>query len=175
MGKDIRWTCEGAGMGASDGRAPLRSRSACGGRTEASAGLEPTPHIRSAVTCSGRRVPSWGAVGSRASGVETSTAAGGRFAWARPAVNGQARPSASRAAPCSSVPGRAPREETHPDLEGSSFILVAQLVKTPPATRETWVREIPWRRERLPTPVFLPGEFHGLCSPRGHTESDSTE
>ena len=21
--------------------------------------------------------------------------------------------------------------------------------------------KIPWRRERLPTPVFLPGEFHG--------------
>ena len=29
-----------------------------------------------------------------------------------------------------------------------------------------------WRRERLPTPVFWPGEFHGLYSPRGHTESD---
>ena len=24
-----------------------------------------------------------------------------------------------------------------------------------------WVRKIPWRREWLPTPVFLPGEFHG--------------
>ena len=24
---------------------------------------------------------------------------------------------------------------------------------------------IPWRRERLPTPVFWPGEFHGLYSP----------
>ena len=22
--------------------------------------------------------------------------------------------------------------------------------------------KIPWRRERLPTPVFWPGEFHGL-------------
>ena len=54
--------------------------------------------------------------------------------------------------------------------------LVAQLVKNPPAMRETWVRvrrpgfnpwvgKIPWRRERLPTPVFWPGEFHGLCSP----------
>ena len=28
----------------------------------------------------------------------------------------------------------------------------------------------PWRRERLPTPVFWPGEFHGLCSPRGCKE-----
>ena len=26
----------------------------------------------------------------------------------------------------------------------------------------------PWRRERLPTAVFWPGEFHGLYSPWGH-------
>ena len=38
--------------------------------------------------------------------------------------------------------------------------LVAQLIKNPPAMRETWVGKIPWRRERLPTPVFWPGEFH---------------
>ena len=25
-----------------------------------------------------------------------------------------------------------------------------------------WVEKIPWRRERLPTSVFWPGEFHGL-------------
>ena len=25
-----------------------------------------------------------------------------------------------------------------------------------------WVGKIPWRRERLPTPVFWPGEFHRL-------------
>ena len=47
--------------------------------------------------------------------------------------------------------------------------LVAQLVKNPPAMRETWVRslvgKIPWRREGLSTPVFWPGEFHGLYSP----------
>ena len=29
---------------------------------------------------------------------------------------------------------------------------------------EPWVGKIPWRRERLPTPVFWPGEFHGLHS-----------
>ena len=40
--------------------------------------------------------------------------------------------------------------------------LVAQLVKNPPAMWETWVRSL--RRERLPTPVFWPGEFHGLYS-----------
>ena len=51
-------------------------------------------------------------------------------------------------------------------LQYSWASLVAQLVKNPPAMRETWVRslfgKIPWRRERLPTPVFWPGEFHGL-------------
>ena len=34
---------------------------------------------------------------------------------------------------------------------------------------------MPWRRERLPTPVFWPGEFHGLYSPWGCKESDTTE
>ena len=42
-----------------------------------------------------------------------------------------------------------------------------------------WVRKIPWRREWRPTPVFLPGEFHGQgsllgCSPWGRKESDTT-
>ena len=32
-----------------------------------------------------------------------------------------------------------------------------------------------WRSERLPTPVFWPGEFHGLCSPWGHKQSDTTK
>ena len=27
-----------------------------------------------------------------------------------------------------------------------------------------WVGKIPWRREQLPTPVFWPGEVHGLYS-----------
>ena len=37
--------------------------------------------------------------------------------------------------------------------------------------REAWravihgVAKIPWRKEMLPTPVFWPGEFHGLYSP----------
>ena len=35
--------------------------------------------------------------------------------------------------------------------------------------------KIPWRRERLSTPVFWPGEFHGLYSPWGHKASDTTE
>ena len=32
----------------------------------------------------------------------------------------------------------------------------------------------PWRRERLPSPVFWSGEFHGLHSPRGRKESDTS-
>jgi len=42
-----------------------------------------------------------------------------------------------------------------------------------------WVGKIPWRRERLLTPVFWSGEFHGYRSlaaySRGVTELDVTE
>ena len=40
---------------------------------------------------------------------------------------------------------------------------------------DPWVGKLPWRRERLPTPVFWLGEFHGLYSSWGHRESDTTE
>ena len=53
--------------------------------------------------------------------------------------------------------------------------LVAQLVKNQPAVWETWVRKIPWRRKWLPTPVFRPGEFHGLYSPWFCKELETTE
>ena len=36
------------------------------------------------------------------------------------------------------------------------------------------VGKIPWRRDRLPTPIFWPGEFHGLYNPWGHKEWDTT-
>ena len=53
---------------------------------------------------------------------------------------------------------------------------MAQLIKNLRAMQETWVRplgrKIPWRRERLPTPVFWSGEFHGLYSLRGCKESE---
>ena len=49
---------------------------------------------------------------------------------------------------------------------------MAQLAKNPPAMRGTWfdpwLGKIPWRRERLPTPVFWPGELHGLYILCGH-------
>ena len=56
---------------------------------------------------------------------------------------------------------------------------MAQLVENPPAVRETWVRSLGWEdpleKGRSPTPVFWPGEFHGLFSPRGRKEPDTTE
>ena len=64
-------------------------------------------------------------------------------------------------------------------LQYSWASLVAQVVKNPPAMQETWfdpwVGKIPWRRERLPTPLFWPGEFHGLYSSWGCKELDTTE
>ena len=52
---------------------------------------------------------------------------------------------------------------------------MAQLVENPPAMQETWVGKIPWRRERLPTPVYWPGEFHGLNRAWGGKEFRHTE
>ena len=62
--------------------------------------------------------------------------------------------------------------------------MVAQTVKNLHALQETRVpslgREDPWRKEWLPTPAFLPGEFHGQrrlvgYSPGGFKESDMIE
>ena len=55
---------------------------------------------------------------------------------------------------------------------------MAQLVKNPPAKRETWVRSLGWEdlleKGKATTLVFWPGEFHGLYSPWGCKESDTT-
>ena len=45
---------------------------------------------------------------------------------------------------------------------------------------DLWGTKIPWRREWLATPVFLPGEAQGQrslagCSPWGYRESDTAE
>ena len=69
--------------------------------------------------------------------------------------------------------GRSAREGIGYPLQYSWASLVAQIVKNLPAMQETWVGKIPWRRERLPTPLFWPGEFHGLYSPLGR--KDMTE
>ena len=61
-------------------------------------------------------------------------------------------------------------------------------IKNPPASAgdkkrirlNPWVGNIPWSRKWQPTPVFLPGKFHGQrsllgYSPRDHKESDTIE
>ena len=35
-----------------------------------------------------------------------------------------------------------------------------------------WVRKIPWRRKWQPTPVFLPGKFHGQRNLAGYSSWD---
>ena len=53
------------------------------------------------------------------------------------------------------------------------------VVKNPPASSgdgkrcglDPWVGKIPWRSKWQPTPVFLPGEFHGQRSLVGYSPS----
>ena len=56
---------------------------------------------------------------------------------------------------------------------------MAQLVKSLPAMRETWVRSLGWEdpleKGMATHSSLLPGEFHGLYSPWGRRESDTTE
>ena len=73
--------------------------------------------------------------------------------------------------------GRSSGEGTGYPLQHSWASLVAQLVKNPPAMLETRVRSLGWedplRRERQPTPVFWPRQFHGLHIVHGgHKKSD---
>ena len=75
--------------------------------------------------------------------------------------------------------GRCPGEGKVYSLQYSWASLVAQLVKIllqcgRPGF-DPWVGKILWRREKLPFPVFWPGAFHGLYSPWGCKESDTTE
>ena len=70
---------------------------------------------------------------------------------------------------------------THSSILGA-ILVIHQMVKVFVAQLQCgrprfhpWVVKIPWRRERLPTPVFWPGEFHGLNSTWGHKESDTNE
>ena len=62
-------------------------------------------------------------------------------------------------------------------INGAS--LVAQLANNPPVKQETWVQYLGWEnsleKERIPTPVLWPGEFHGLYSPWGCKELGASE
>ena len=75
--------------------------------------------------------------------------------------------------------GRSVQEGIGYPLQYSWASLMAQLVKNPSAMWEIWVQFLRWEnpleRERLPTPVFWPGEFQGLYSPWGLKELDMTE
>ena len=54
----------------------------------------------------------------------------------------------------------------------SKCFLVSQTEKNLQCRRpgfNPWVRNIPWREESQPTPVFLPGESHGQRSLAGYT------
>ena len=59
------------------------------------------------------------------------------------------------------------------------YFMVAQTVKNLPAMQEmqlwSWVEKIPWRREWLPNPGFLPGGFHGQRSLVGYSPWGSSE
>ena len=94
--------------------------------------------------------------------------------------------SACNAGDPGSIPGlgRSPEEGISYPLQFSWASLVAQMVKNLPAMQgprfDRCVRKISWRREWLPTPVFLPEEFHGQRtlashSPWGRKESNMTE
>ena len=67
--------------------------------------------------------------------------------------------------------------EARPVLPESNSLL-AHLVKSPTAIKETWVQSPGWKdplkKERLPTPVFW-SSIHGLYSPWGRKESDAIE
>ena len=75
--------------------------------------------------------------------------------------------------------GRSSGEGKGYPLQYSWASLVAQLVKNPPAMRETRVRSMGWEdpleKGTILTPVFWPGECHGLYSPWGRKELDMTE
>ena len=57
--------------------------------------------------------------------------------------------------------------------------LVSQLVKSLPTMRETWVQSLGWEdpleKQKATDAVLWPGESHGLYSPWGHKDSDTTE
>ena len=89
--------------------------------------------------------------------------------------------SSSRTQPCPPTP--TPRGVSSPDL-GCVLVLEESLSHAGTLSRRSgfdpWVGKFPWRRSWQPTPVFWPGESHGLrslvgYSPWGCRESDTTE
>ena len=102
------------------------------------------------------------------------------FSWDFPAVS-EGKESAYSAGDSGLMPGlgRSPGEGDGCPLQYSWAFLVAHRIKNSPAMQcrrprfNHWVRKTPWRKSWQPTPVFLPGEFHGQrilvgCSLWGH-------
>ena len=81
----------------------------------------------------------------------------------------------------SGLPFPSPGDLPYPGIEpGSPTVQADALPSEPRPQFNSWVGKIPWRRECLPTPVFLPRESHGQrslvgYSARGRKESDTTE
>ena len=58
-------------------------------------------------------------------------------------------------------------------------VVAAQLIKNPPAMQETVVRLLGWEdpleKGQVPTPVSLPGKFHGQRSLVGYMGSQTVK
>ena len=101
----------------------------------------------------------------------------------------QGKPKNTGVGSLSLLQGIFPTQESNPGLPHCRKILYQLSHKGSPVGKESTcnegdtrdvcfyslVRKIPWRREWLPTPVIWPGAFHGLYSPWGHKESDTTK
>ena len=90
----------------------------------------------------------------------------------------------SSVVPFSSCPQSLPASESFPMSQlftwGGQSIGVSASASVLPMNTQDWVRKIPWGKKWQPTPIFLPGKFHGQrslvgYSPWGHKESDMTE
>ena len=101
--------------------------------------------------------------------------------WGKSIHSSVGKESACNAGDPGSIPGlgRSAGEGISYPLQYSWASLMAQLGRIRLQCRrpgfDPWVGKIPWRRKRLHTPVFWLGEFHGLYSPWGFKELDTTE
>ena len=98
--------------------------------------------------------------------------------WASLVAQVVKNPPAMWDTPARSLGQEDPLEKGVYPLQYSWASLVSQLVKNLPAMWETWVQSLRWEdplEKGKATPVFWPGEFHGLCSPWEHRELDITE
>ena len=76
------------------------------------------------------------------------------------------------------MPSPSPGDLPDPGIKPGAS-LGAQQVKNPPAKWEIWVQTLGWEdsleKEKATHSTILTGESHGLYSPWGRKESDTTE